>query len=583
MSGFKPTSFGKYLLLESIALGGMAQLYRAKITGAEGFEKLIAIKRILPHLSGEKDLVTAFIDEAKLAALLNHQNIVQIYDFGLMENSYFIAMEYLIGKDLRHILSKSKEKNTPLGLEHALYIISRTCAGLDYAHKLTDFQGKPLNLIHRDISPQNILITYEGEVKIVDFGIAKAALQDTVTQNGLIKGKVAYMSPEQASGAKIDHRSDIFSAGILLYEMVTGKRMFAGETLQVLERVRGGEFEPPETAKSGLPPKVYEILRKALAKEIDRRYQSCGEMLADVEECMFELSLRHTARGLAEYMKTLFQEEIKAENCKSQELQPMKVAAVGMEEEKGFSGYLRFVKEILQKAKAMTQEETSRWTKSKGLYAVLGGGGLLAIFLIWTLLFKGTPMNSADKGTAEVSYPGSTVLSAASKTPSPRAPKADQGTNHAARAKGLLEKASRLSDKNPKEARSLLLKAIELDPQNASAQFQLGLTLMALKDSPKAIEAYRKAVELDPKQSEAYFNLGFIYATQKDFSRAEEAYGQVVRLSPSYLDEALFNLALVQEKQGKKKQSKENLERALKVNPGNETARKYLHKLKTES
>jgi serine/threonine protein kinase len=584
MSGFKPTFFGKYLLLESIAVGGMAQLYRAKMKGAEGFEKLIAIKRILPHLSGEKDLVNAFIDEAKLAALLNHQNIVQIYDFGLMENSYFIAMEYLIGKDLRHIFSKAKEKNTPLGLEHALYIASRTCAGLDYAHKLTDFQGKPLNLIHRDISPQNLLITYEGEVKIVDFGIAKAALKDTVTQNGLIKGKVAYMSPEQASGAKIDRRSDIFSAGILLYEMVTGKRMFAGETLQVLERVRGGEFEPPETAKSGLPPKIYEILRKALAKEIDRRYQSCGEMLADVEECMFELSLRHTARGLAEYMKTLFQEEIKAENRKSQELQAMEVSPVKLEEEKGFGEDLQVVKEILEKAKAMTQEETSRWTKSKGLYGALGGGVLLAIFLIWTLLFKGTPMNAADKGTAEVSYPGSTVLSAASKEiPSPKAQKANQGTDHSARVKGLLEKASRSADKNPKEARSLLLKAIELDPQNAPAQFQLGLTLMALKDSPKAIEAYRKAVELDPQHSEAFFNLGFIYATQRDFSRAEEAYGHVVRLSPPYLDEALFNLALVQEKQGKKKQSKENLERALKVNPRNEIARKYLDKLKTES
>lgn len=559
-------------------------MYRAKITGAEGFEKLIAIKRILPHLSGEKELVTAFIDEAKLAALLNHQNIVQIYDFGLMENSYFIAMEYLVGKDLRHILSKSKEKNRPLGLELALYIASRICAGLDYAHKLTDFQGKPLNLIHRDISPQNILITYEGEVKIVDFGIAKAALQDTVTQNGLIKGKVAYMSPEQASGAKIDHRSDIFSLGILLYEMITEKRMFAGDSLQVLERVRTGEFEPAEKARSGLPPKLYEIFHKALAGEVVQRYQSCGEVLADVEECMFELSLRHTARGLAEYMKALFQEEIKAENWKSQELQAVEVSAGELEGEKGFSKDLQFFEEILQKAKAMTQEETSRWTKPKVLYGALGGGALLAIVFIWAFLFKGSLMNAADKGTAEVSDPKSTVLSAAGEiTPSPKSPKPDPGTDLSVRAKGLVEKASRLSEKNPMEARSLLLKAIELDPPNASAQFQLGLTFSALKDSPKAIEAYRKAVALDPQQSDAYFNLGFIYASQRDFSKAEEAYGQVVRLSPPYLDEALFNLALVQEKQGKKKQSKENLDRALKVNPKNETARKYLDKIKTES
>ena len=559
-------------------------MYRAKITGAEGFEKLIAIKRILPHLSGEKDLVTAFIDEAKLAALLNHQNIVQIYDFGLMENSYFIAMEYLVGKDLRHILSKSKEKNRPLGLELALYIASRVCAGLDYAHKLTDFQGKPLNLIHRDISPQNILITYEGEVKIVDFGIAQAALQDTVTQNGLIKGKVAYMSPEQASGSKIDHRSDIFSAGILLYEMVTEKRMFTGDPLKVLELVRRGEFEPPEKARSGLPPKLYEILHKALAKEIDRRYQSCGEVLADIEECMFELSLRHTARGLAEYMKTLFQEEIKAEKWKSQGLQAVGVSAGELQEEKGFSKDLQFFEEILQKAKAITQEETSRWTKPKVLYGSLGGGALLAIVFIWVFLFKGSPMNAADKGTAEFLDPKSTVLSAAGEiTPSPKTPKDYPGTDLTARAKGLVEKASLLTEKNPVEARALLLKAIELDPPNASAQFQLGLTFSALKDSPKAIEAYQKAVALDPQQSEAYFNLGFIYASHRDFSRAEEAYGQVVRLSPPYLDEALFNLALVQEKQGKKKQSKENLERALKVNPKNEMARKYLDKIKTES
>jgi serine/threonine protein kinase len=230
MADWQSTRLGKYLLLEKIAAGGMAQLYRAKITGVQGFEKLIAIKMILPHLLGEKELISSFIDEAKLAALLSHQNIVQIYDFGRMENSYYIAMEYLRGKDLRYIFQKSKERKLPLNVEQALYVISRICSGLDYAHKLKDFQGKPLNIIHRDISPQNILITYEGEVKILDFGIAKAASQSTITQHGMIKGKVAYMSPEQASGQKIDLRSDIFSIGILLYELLTHTRMFTGDT-----------------------------------------------------------------------------------------------------------------------------------------------------------------------------------------------------------------------------------------------------------------------------------------------------------------------------------------------------------------
>ena len=217
MSVFKPVKFGKYLLLEKLATGGMAQLYKGKMIGVEGFEKLVAIKQILPHLVEEKEFISSFIDEAKLAAMLHHQNIVQIYDFGNMEGTYYIAMEYLQGRDLRIIINRAKEIHKPLHLEQILFIMSNICSGLDYAHKMKDFEGKPLNIIHRDISPQNIMITYEGEVKILDFGIAKAATQRTLTHMWMIKGKVAYMSPEQAAGKIIDYRSYIFSAGILFY------------------------------------------------------------------------------------------------------------------------------------------------------------------------------------------------------------------------------------------------------------------------------------------------------------------------------------------------------------------------------
>jgi len=176
MTSVQAKQLGKYIILDQLAVGGMAELFRAMITSVQGFEKLIAIKKILPHLASEEDLVNSFIDEAKLAALLHHQNIVQIYDFGRLEETYFIAMEYLLGKDCRIICRKAKEKNIPLDRQNALFIVSRICAGLDYAHKLKDFQGKALNIIHRDISPQNILITYEGDIKIVDFGIAKATI-----------------------------------------------------------------------------------------------------------------------------------------------------------------------------------------------------------------------------------------------------------------------------------------------------------------------------------------------------------------------------------------------------------------------
>ena len=309
MTKFEPKQFGKYQLLDKIAIGGMAELFRAKLTGAQGFEKLIAVKKILPNLSRESNLVTAFIDEAKLAALLHHENIIQIYDFGSMDDQYFIAMEYLFGKDLRTITRTARSKERALGLENILYIVSRICAGLDYSHHLRDLQGKPLNIIHRDINPQNILITYEGQVKIIDFGIAKAASHNTQTRENLIKGKLAYMSPEQANGQKIDHRSDIFSTGIILYELLAARRMFSGETMHVLSLVREAQYDPPEEVIPDLPSKLNAILSRALAKDPDERYQSAGEMLADIEEFMFELSLRPNARSFAGYIKELFEEE----------------------------------------------------------------------------------------------------------------------------------------------------------------------------------------------------------------------------------------------------------------------------------
>ena len=319
MNSLKPSRFGKYIFLEKIGTGGMAELYKAKIIGIQGFEKLIAIKKILPHLVDEKEFVDCFIDEAKLAALLNHQNIVQIYDFGSLEGTYYIAMQYLKGQDLRMIRKRAEENQVAFGLEYILYIVSRICSGLDYAHKLKDFQGKPLNLIHRDISPQNIFITYDGDIKILDFGIAKAAARSSKTQAGMIKGKVAYMAPEQASGEQIDYRSDIFSTGIIFYELVTGHRMFTGDTMEILSKVREAAFIPPEDIARDLPEQIYSILHKALSKKPENRYASCADMLADLEECIYRLSKWPTSRGLSQLMHTLFPQEIAADEKPLQE------------------------------------------------------------------------------------------------------------------------------------------------------------------------------------------------------------------------------------------------------------------------
>jgi hypothetical protein len=315
MSTSEPTRFGKYWLTDRIAVGGMAELYRGKISGDEGFEKAVAVKKILPHLAAEQEAVNYFIDEARLAALLQHPNIAQIYDFGRLEDAYFIAMEYLFGKDLKTVLSTAEDRGIPLSLENALHIASRISSGLDYAHNMKDLQGHLLNIIHRDVSPQNIFITYDGQIKIIDFGIAKAASRITSTRSGVIKGKVAYMSPEQAEGLEVDHRSDIFSVGILLYEMVTGRFMYEGDAMEILSRVREAQFDRPERIIRDLPECVVLTLDMALARDTRNRYASCGEMLSDLEDCIYHLNFRPSDQKLAQYMKALFEGEYESDEA----------------------------------------------------------------------------------------------------------------------------------------------------------------------------------------------------------------------------------------------------------------------------
>ena len=226
-----PDRFGQYEILEKIASGGMAELYKAKRTGVEGFQKIVAIKKILPHLADDEEFVTMFADEAKLAAQLNHPNIIHIYDLGKIQaGGYFIAMEYVDGRDLRGRSSSRRHATlgVPLPVPLAVYIASKVASALDYAHRRRDAEGHELNIVHRDVSPQNILISYEGDIKLCDFGIAKAASKASKTQSGALKGKIQYMSPEQAWGKPIDRRSDLFSLGVVLHELLTGERLFRG-------------------------------------------------------------------------------------------------------------------------------------------------------------------------------------------------------------------------------------------------------------------------------------------------------------------------------------------------------------------
>lgn len=318
--------FGKYLLLERINVGGMAEVYKAKAFGVEGFERILAVKRILPNMADDEEFINMFIDEARIAVQLGHSNIVTIYELGKFENQYYIAMEYVAGKDLRQILDRFRKNETTMPIEMSAYITSCICNGLDFAHHKRDASGRPLHVIHRDVSPQNILIGYEGAVKITDFGIAKAEDRASKTQAGVLKGKFAYMSPEQVRGLEIDLRSDIFAVGILLYEMLTGKRLFIGESdFATLEKVRNAEVTPPQEHNPKIPDALQAIVLKALAKERDERYQTAAELRDDLQQFIIQDSSVFTGNKLSEILKQEYRSEIDIEGRKNEEflrLQP---------------------------------------------------------------------------------------------------------------------------------------------------------------------------------------------------------------------------------------------------------------------
>ncbi len=307
-------SYGDYQLIKKLASGGMASIYLARQKGLEGFEKLLVVKRILPHLAENDEFVTMFLDEARIAARLNHPNIVQIFNLGAQGDSFFIAMEYIHGEDVRRVWKRSEAAGKPIPIPLVCRIVMDAAAGLDYAHKKADANGKPLGIVHRDISPQNILVTFEGGVKVVDFGIAKAADQATVTKSGVLKGKYSYMSPEQAAGQKIDRRSDIFALGIVLYELLTGTRLFKrGNDIQTLNAVADCDVVAPSQVNSRVPAELDPIVLKALAKNPDDRFSDAAELQAALEEWLLQNKLPASSVQLATFMQDIYAERLRRE------------------------------------------------------------------------------------------------------------------------------------------------------------------------------------------------------------------------------------------------------------------------------
>lgn len=297
--------FGKYLLVGEIAVGGMAEIFLAVHKGVEGFVKVVVIKRVLPHLGNNPDFIRMFIEEARLEARLEHPNIVRTYEFGEVDGQYFSAMEYLPGEDLCKALHRLSISKQMMPIHVATGIATQLCAGLHFAHQFTDMDGHPLALVHRDINPANIMITYGGEVKIIDFGVAKSNT-NTATLTGTIKGKVSYMPPEQVLGREVDHRADIFSAGVVLWEMLTGRPLFGRDNdAATLYAIMNAPIVPPSRIRPEVPTRLDKIAGRALARRPADRFETAEEMGAALDEVMVD-SPRYDRRVLASQVEELF-------------------------------------------------------------------------------------------------------------------------------------------------------------------------------------------------------------------------------------------------------------------------------------
>ena len=285
MSGY-PKPYGRYVLQERIAMGGMAEIFRAH-TATLGFQKRVCIKRVLPHFLEDEEFVTMFRDEARTAAKLQHANVVQVFDFGTEDGALYLAMELIDGADLRHILETSRKKRIPFEIGEAVQIAIDMCRGLHHAHTLVD-NGRPLRLVHRDISPHNVLVSLAGEVKVTDFGIARAAERATHTSTGVVKGKVAYMAPEQAQGLPFDHRLDQFATGVVLWEMLVGARLFTGENdIVILKKVLECDVPSPSALRKDVPGALDDIVNKALARHPSDRFADMRHMELALARFMF--------------------------------------------------------------------------------------------------------------------------------------------------------------------------------------------------------------------------------------------------------------------------------------------------------
>ncbi|MEP6864127.1 MAG: serine/threonine-protein kinase [Deltaproteobacteria bacterium] len=302
--------FGPYLVYEQLGMGGMATVHRAETTGLAGFRRPVALKRMLPHVAANEDLVRSFVREARLASHLRHANVAQTYELGKVDDIYFIAMELVLGRTLRDILRCCAKTATRIPIPVALNVLTQVCDALDYAHNLTDESGQPLGIVHRDVSPSNVIVAQGGVVKLIDFGIAKASAAGMQTMSGTIKGKFGYMAPEYLAG-KIDSRADLFAVGIIAHELLTGRPLFQGrDDMDTLYRVKSMPIDSPRVLNPNVPEEIESIVMTALERDPDARWQRAAAMRVALTTEMKRLGMTLLDHQVAKWTEGLFQDAL---------------------------------------------------------------------------------------------------------------------------------------------------------------------------------------------------------------------------------------------------------------------------------
>ena len=421
------TNVGRYRLLRRLAIGGMAELHLACASGVGGFQKIVVLKRVLPHLAADAGFVRMFLDEARLAGHLDHPNVVQVIDSGEAEGEYFYVMEYVHGRNARELLGAASHAGG-MPLPVALTIVIGIASALDHAHGRVDLEGRPLDLVHRDVSPSNVLVSYEGAVKLTDFGIAKAATRSQETTAGTMKGKIGYMSPEQCRGEAVDRRSDIFSLGVVLFELTTCERLFFGDSdFAVLNKVVSGRFERPTQRIAGYPPELEQIVMRALATDRADRYESADAVRRDLEIFAEQARLRIGVDTLSQWMRASFgmppypRVEVREPVEDAIETAPTVVLVDGeptiaIDEPTVLRDDVQETVARVEPLPVRGEIETATIPRSRAPVAVLAIGGVAAVAIVgWFAL---SPTSRAEP-TSAPERPATRIEEAAIATPAP--------------------------------------------------------------------------------------------------------------------------------------------------------------------